>query len=768
MKTEQFPIVGMHCASCKALIERMVSRDKNVTDVAVNYGSERMSVTYDENGIDEEGLAVLVASAGDYTLLRAGSDDKSASEDAKKKYVANLKKRLILVSIATLPFFFMMAHMGTMHFYNVMLLPQRFLTMKLDIGFLELSTFYTVQWILASIILFYGGAPFYKSAWAALKKRSSNMDTLVVLGTTVAWLYSSIVTFLPQFFVSAGVELDVFFEAAAFIILFILTGRYFEERARYATREGVKKLMALQAKEAIVVRDGVEVILPLTEVVLGDIVIVKPGGKIPVDGVITEGAATIDESMISGEPLPVDKSIGDTVVGSTINAVGVFRFRATGVGKNTMLAQIITMVEQAQGTQAPIQRVADRVSSVFVPVVIIIAIVTFLFWYIVAPQLGLLPSSVSAFTFAVYVAISILIIACPCALGLATPTAIIVATGSAARMGILIKSAEALENAYKVRHILLDKTGTITEGRPQVQGVHFFGDEDLARRTLYALEKNSDHPLAHALLAYVKKGGVEENLQVTDFKNIDGKGVTGKIEGREVSVVKYSVVTEFGTITAAQKDVCVAYAAQGHALAVVVIDGAVVAVFAIADAIKETSRAAVRMLAHAGITLTMLTGDHLNAANTIAQKIGISNVEADILPADKERLVAQAQEKSGSHELVAMVGDGINDAPALARADVGIAMGTGTDIAIDSGDIVIVKGSLIKVADAIALSHRTMRTIKQNLFWAFGYNVLAIPIAAGVLYPFLGITLSPIIASAAMAFSSVSVVLNSLRLRRSK
>jgi len=767
MKTEKLPIIGMHCASCKAIIERTVSRSEGVESVEVNYGTEHMRVTYDETVINQEGLDAAVRSLGDYRLVLDGCNNKIKARQQKEKYVKTLRKRLIFTVIVAIPFIFMMMHMGSVFFAGQPLIPETVMMHTLQGGNVTLNTFHVMQFVLSGLILFYGGAGFYRSAWNAIQKKATNMDTLVVLGTTTAWVYSSIITFFPHALAGSGIENDVFFEAAVFIILFILTGRYFEEHARNATRQGVQKLMALQATEAFVVRDGKEQKIALEHVVMGDEVLVKPGGKIPVDGVLLEGHGIIDESMISGEPIPVEKNVGDSVIGATVLTSGGFHMRATNVGSDTMLAQIIEMVEDAQGSQAPIQRVADRVSSIFVPIVIAIAVLTFGFWYFFATPLGFLSAHVSALSFAIYAMTSVLIIACPCALGLATPTAIIVGIGVAAKQGILIKDAAAIENAHKITSLLVDKTGTITEGRLVVKDAYYFSNQVQSDKVVYALEKKSDHPLAHAIVEYTKKHA-DQSIHVNDFTNIDGIGVKGVIEKSFVVIAKASALGDYAMIEDNVALTIERYERNGYAIAGLVVSGMVMALYGVADKTKSSSKGAVTALHGMGIDVTMLTGDHKQAAHIIADEVGIDGVVADVMPADKERIVREKKDTLAENQFVAMVGDGINDAPALARADVGIAMGTGTDIAIESGDIVIVKGSLTKVAEAINISGRTMKTIKQNLFWAFGYNVVAIPIAAGVLFPVFGITLSPIIASAAMAFSSVSVVLNSLRLRFTK
>lgn len=526
----------------------------------------------------------------------------------------------------------------------------------------------------------------------------------------------------------------------------------------------MQKLIALKAKEAMVVRDGVEQKIPLKNVVVNDEIIVKSGNKVPVDGVIISGQCIIDESMISSEAIPIQKRVYDNVIGATIVQSGVFHMRATNVDSNTILAQIIKMVEDAQGSQAPIQRISDRVAGIFVPIVILIAVLTFSFWYFLAPTMGLLSSDVSALSFAIYAMTSVFIIACPCALGLATPTAIIVGIGAAAKKGILIKDAAAIEKTHKIKSILIDKTGTVTEGKPIVQDVKYFNDKKHADALAYTLEKKSDHPLANSIIIYLSKQVIDE-IKLEDFTNINGVGVSGLVDRHKVAIVKSDSLAKYSSLNSEVQKVLDNFEDKGFSIAGLIENNKVIALYGVADKVKFSSKDAIADLHANDISVTMLTGDHKRAAQIIAESVDIDEVIANVLLADKERIVREKRKSLQKNQFVAMVGDGINDAPALARADVGIAMGTGTDIAIEAGDIVIIKGSLSKVTQAINISEHTLKTIKQNLFWAFGYNIIAIPVAAGILYPIFGITLSPIIASTAMAFSSVSVVMNSLRLR---
>ncbi|MDP4011736.1 MAG: copper-translocating P-type ATPase, partial [Candidatus Roizmanbacteria bacterium] len=620
----------------------------------------------------------------------------------------------------------------------------------------------------------------------------------IAIGTGTAWIYSSIVTFSPHAFSQIEGGTEVYFEAAVFIIFFIMLGRLFEMRAKGQASAAIKALLHLQAKEATVIRNKKEIVIPIDEVVVGDIIIIKPGQKLPVDGIVTKGETSIDESMVTGESLPVEKNIGDEVIGATINTSGAFQYRATKVGADTLLSQIIQMVEDAQATEAPIQRLADKVASVFVPAVISIAIVAWIFWLFVAPQFGII-SDATALQFAIFVAITILIIACPCALGLATPTAVMVGTGRAASRGILIKDAKALEIAHSLNIIVFDKTGTLTIGKPEVQHLSLSATQknrEYLIRMIYSIEKQSHHPLAEAV---VRRIGKTKMISVEKFKDISGKGVQASIGGKAVMVGTERLMKE-NKLMIPEKYTSLAKSLQKKAQTVsfVAVDTLVVGVIGIADSVKEDAKEAVATLKKMGIQTVMITGDNKATAEAVGKAVGIDMVISEVLPGEKAEKIRELQENSldisffasspkGAHDIaqkqisapiqelkkqnsarrmvVAMVGDGINDAPALATADIGIAMGTGTDVAIATGDIVLVKGSLDKVVESIEISQQTLKIIKQNLVWAFGYNIIGIPIAAGILYPLFGLLLSPIVASLAMALSSVSVVGNSLRLK---
>lgn len=720
-----YPVVGMHCASCKTLIERSTQNLKGVVSSKVNYGAEKLNIEYDSDVINFDEISKAVSKLGQYSLL-SQTEDKSEKDHKKHHEFQKLKKNLIFVTIFSLPFAFLMISM-------------LFGGLMIDMKILNL-----VQFVLSTPILFIGGKEIHRSAITALRVKAFNMDTLISMGTITAWAYSSVQTFVSIFFGTMATE--VYYEAAVFITLFILLGRYLEAKAKTQTNKAIESLIKLQVKEATVVRDGKEVTVALDIVKIGDIVVVKPGAKVPIDGTIIEGSTYIDESMITGESLPVKKEVGDIAIGSTLNKSGYLHIKVTKIGSETMLAQIIKMVEDAQASEAPIQHLADKVAGVFVPIVIGVSLITFITWIIFG-----------SFSIAIYAAITVLIIACPCALGLATPTAIMVGTGKGAKAGILIKNAEALEIANKITHIVFDKTGTLTIGKPTVSFFELKDDSKKNRSLIYTLEKKSDHPLANAICEYLKDS---KELKTSKFEDVSGFGVKAIIEGHHVAIGNHKMIDpqEFADLADEKRRL-------GQTVSFISIDKKLVGIIGISDPIKDHSKDVVKRLKDVGITTVMLTGDNQKTADAVAKQIGLEKVYAEVLPQDKAEIVSKIKsENVGS--VIAMVGDGINDAPALVTADIGIAMGTGTDVAIESADIILVGGSIDKVVSAIEISKTTVRIIKQNLFWAFAYNVLGIPIAAGVLYPFFGILLSPILASVAMALSSVSVVTNSLRIKR--
>jgi Cu+-exporting ATPase len=731
-------ILGISCASCVMKIETAVRDLPGVLDAAVNLATGKVRIDYLSTEVDLPAIKRTIESAGYKVVeLPGGAAAEDAEAFARRKEYESLRARV----------------MGGGALALVILVGSLRAWFPWVPGFLQ--NFF-VLWALATPVQFLIGFQFYRGAWGAFKHRTADMNTLIAVGTSAAYFYSVAATLFPALFRKAGIAAEVYFDTSAVIIVLILFGRMLEARAKARTSEAIKTLMGLQPKTARVLREGGERDIPINEVLVGDLVIVRPGEKIPVDGTILEGRSAVDESMITGESLPVDKEPGNEVIGATINKWGSFRFRALKVGKDTALAQIIQLVRDAQGSKAPIQRLADTIAAYFVPVVISIAIATFVVWFDIGPSPRL--------TFALLNFVAVMIIACPCALGLATPTAIMVGTGKGAEHGILIKSGESLETAHRIDAIVFDKTGTLTKGEPAVTDV--LPAPGFSREEILSLaggaEKNSEHPLGQAVVRMAQKAGLP--LETTaDFKALEGLGVEGLVGGRKVLVGSPGLARRQGLDLGALFPQSNDLTREGKTSVFVIVDGRPAGLLAIADTLKESASPAVEKLSQMGLEVYMLTGDDRRTAEAIARKAGIGRVIAEVLPGEKADVVRKLQSEGRK---VAMVGDGINDAPALAQADVGIAIGTGTDVAMESSDITLIAGDLSGVASAIELSRRTIRTIRQNLFWAFFYNVIGIPVAAGVLYPFFGLLLNPMIASAAMAFSSVSVVSNSLRLRR--
>lgn len=730
MKKINLDISGMHCQSCVTLITKRLEKEPGVSYVNVNLTTEKATVDFDESKISQEKIISAIEGMGGYKARIITDDPKSKDYETRKRN-ANLKKlkNLFLFSLLfAIPAF---------------LIGMVFMWIGIEIPYADYILF-----ALATPVQFIVGAGMYKSAWGALKNKTANMDTLIAIGTSAAYFYSIYVIF----FNPMG---DQYFEAAAILITFVVLGRYLEAIAKGKTSEAIKKLMNLSPKIATVIRNGKEEKIKVDEVIVGDIVIVKPGERVPVDGIIIEGATSIDESMITGESMPVEKGKGDTVIGATINKHGSFRFKATKVGANTTLSQIIKLIEDAQGKKAPIQRFADRISAYFVPAVIGIAVLAFSIWYFVLGQ---------TFEFSLIIAVSILVIACPCALGLATPTAIMVGTGKGAEKGILIKGGDSLETAHKLYAVVFDKTGTLTEGKPKVTdivAVNGVGEDGLLRLAA-SIEQHSEHPLAQAIVQKSK----EEKLKLEDIKNfkaIPGHGVEGTLKGKKLIVGKPEYIRKLANLKAYDKNIS-DLEEDGKTVVVGMLNKKVLGFIAIADTPRKDSIMAVKALQKKNIFVYMITGDNKRTANAIAKQIGVNHVIAEVLPEDKSSYVKKLQAKGK----VAMVGDGINDAPALAQADIGIAIGSGTDVAMETGNIVLMNNSTLDVVRAINLSKITIKKIKQNMFWALFYNSLGIPIAAGLLYPFTGWLLSPIIAGGAMALSSVSVVLNTLAMKRKK
>jgi len=736
----------MSCASCANNIEEAIRSVPGVSDSNVNFGVEQATVQYDPKRTNLETIQAAIDAAGysSYPLqeqeMITGEDD--AEKNAREAELRTLTRKIVVGAILST-----LILLGSISAMTGLNLPW--------IRALWLDNPW-VQLVLATAVLFWCGADFFKNAWKAFKRHTATMDTLVAMGTGAAYFYSLFATVFPGFFTSAGLMPDVYYEAAAVITTLILLGRLFENRAKGQTSEAIRKLIGLQARDAKVIRDGQEINVPIQEVQIGDVILVRPGEKIPVDGEVIEGASNVDEAMVTGESLPVKKQPGDEVIGATINKTGSFKFRATRVGKDTFLSQIVKMVQQAQGSKAPIQRLADQVTGWFVPVVMAIAIAAFVIWFNVMGNL----------TLALITTVGVLIIACPCALGLATPTSVMVGTGKGAENGILIKGAESLELAHKIQTIVLDKTGTLTQGKPTVTDFATVkgtaNSNELKLLQLAAsVERNSEHPLAEAVVRYAQSQQVELT-KAKKFEAIAGSGVQGIVSDHLVQIGTQRWMEELNIDTRTLQEGKASLEAAGKTAILIAVDGQIQGLMGIADALKPSSVAVVRTLQKLGLEVVMLTGDNRKTAEAIASEVGITRVFAEVRPDQK---ASQIQALQAEGKIVAMVGDGINDAPALAQANVGIAIGTGTDVAIAASDITLISGDLQGIVTAIQLSSATMQNIRQNLFFAFIYNVAGIPIAAGVLFPIFGWLLNPIIAGGAMAFSSVSVVTNALRLR---
>ncbi len=731
------PIAGMSCASCVNTVEVALRAAEGVLDASVNLAREQATVEFVPGVATPEALRRAVRDAG-YEPLAAEEGAVDREAERREREQRALRVSLVGAGLLSLPILWgSLPHMGV-HVWAPALLHN-----------------WVAQFLLATPVQFWAGWRFYRGMWAATRHGTADMNTLIAVGTSAAYLYSVAATFFPQWFKGGGLEPTVYYETASIIIVFILLGRYLEALAKGRTSEAIRRLMRLQAKTARVIRDGSEADIPVEDVAVRDVVVVRPGEKIPVDGTVLEGFSTVDESMITGESMPVEKAAGAEVIGATLNRTGTFRFRATKVGRDTALAQIIRLVEEAQGTKAPIQRLADRVSAYFVPVVIAIALVTAGVWLAFGPK--------PALTYALLNFVAVLIIACPCALGLATPTAIMVGTGRGAEAGILIRGGEALEIAHRITAVILDKTGTLTRGTPAVTDVlpsEGF-DETTVLRLVGTAERGSEHPIGEAIVARARGSGVALGDAVA-FEAVPGQGVEATVEGRQILAGNAALMARHGIAAEALAARAEDLAADGKTPMLVAVDGRAAGVIGVADTLKPHSREVVAALHRMGLLVVMLTGDNWRTAEAIAQQVGVDRVLSEVKPDEKAAHV-EALQREG--HVVAMVGDGINDAPALARADLGIAIGAGTDVAIESAGIVLIGEDLRGVLSAIALSRRTMRTIRQNLFWAFAYNVALIPVAAGVLYPFTGRLLSPVLAALAMAASSVTVVSNSLRLR---
>ena len=732
---------GMSCAACVVRVERALGEVEGVEQAAVNFATEKAQVRFDPRKVNLELLRKTIEDAGYQFRGLALAELRDKEREEREKELKLLKKKFIFSVVMGI--FIMVLSMP--HFFPFLKdVPHQFL--------------FFLVFILTTPVQFWAGKQFITGAWGAARHGSADMNTLIAVGTLSAYLYSTVATFFPNFFQASGLKAEIYFDSAAMIIALILLGRLLEARAKGQTSEAIRKLMGLAPKTARVIRNGEEFDIPLEEVRKGDLLRVRPGEKVPVDGWVREGQSAVDESMLTGESLPVDKKPGDEVIGATLNKSGSFTFEATRVGEETALAQIIRLVEQAQGSKAPIQRLADKVAGVFVPVVMVIALLTFMVWYLWGPPPRL--------TFALLNFVAVMIIACPCALGLATPTAIMVGTGKGAENGILIKGGESLESIHTLTTIVFDKTGTLTKGQLKVTDIEPApgqkAEEVLALAA--SMEQGSEHPLGEAIIRRAAAQGLPLET-VEDFEALAGLGVKASRQGQKLLLGNRRLMVFEGIALEEFEKLEARLAGEGKTLMFLAREGRVLGVFALADTLKEHAVEAVASLKEMGLEVIMLTGDNRQTAEAIGKQLNLDRVIPEVLPQDKTSRI-QALQTQGKK--VAMVGDGINDAPALAQADVGIAIGSGTDVAIEASDITLIRDDLRVIITAIKLSRRTIQTIRQNLFWAFFYNILGIPIAAGTLYPFWGILLNPILASAAMAFSSVSVVSNSLRLRRFK
>lgn len=731
-KIQTFPVLEMTCAACAVSVESILKSKKGVIKAAVNIANKSANVEYDQDLVNKESLRKAVQSIG-YDLVISEEDATEIQDEAKAKSYADLKKRTIWSAVLTLP------------------------VVIIGMFFMDMPGANWITLVLTAPVVFYFGGHFFVSAWKKLLHKTSNMDTLVALSTGIAFSFSLFNTLYPEFWHQRGLHAHVYYEAAAVIIVFISTGKMLEERAKSNTSSALKKLIGLQPKTVKIRRDQNEFEVPIQEVRPGDTVIVRPGEKVAVDGKVIDGSSYVDESMLSGEPVPVAKDLNSIVFAGTINQKGTFSFKAEKTGSETLLSQIIQSVQNAQASKAPVQQLVDKIAGIFVPVVIGIAILTFISWIIFGGD--------NSLTYGLLNAITVLVIACPCALGLATPTAIMVGIGKGAENNILIKDAESLEIAHKVNAIILDKTGTITEGKPKVSSLRWQTDDNnLSKNILFTIESRSEHPLATAVVEKLEKEEVSL-VGLTNYQSVTGRGVKATYQGEEYFVGNEKFITENGI------DISNATASldiqREEARTVVLFAGSkgLIAILAIEDSIKESSAEAIASLQHNGVEVFMLTGDNAKTAEAVAQKVGITQYKAEVMPTDKAAFVRELQSRG---KVVAMVGDGINDSEALALADVSIAMGKGSDIAMDVAKMTLITSDLKAIPKALNLSSKIVLGIRQNLFWAFIYNLIGIPIAAGILYPINGFLLNPMIAGAAMALSSVSVVANSLRLKYAK
>jgi Cu2+-exporting ATPase len=734
--TISLPVLGMTCAGCASSVQSMLGAQPGVDHAEVNYATQSVQVAYQPALIEPETFQKVLQGIG-YDLILDQVHGKEQQRAVQEDQYQALKKRCIAAAILTIP------------------------VVIIGMVFMDMPYANLIMMVLTAPVLFLFGRSFFVNAWKQAKHGKANMDTLVALSTGIAFLFSVFNTFYPEFWLSRGLHPHVYFEAAAVVVVFIMLGKLLEENAKSNTSGAIKKLIGLQPKTVHLVRDQREQDVDVEQVMEGDLLAIRPGEKIPVDGVITEGYSYIDESMITGEPVAVRKEIGASVFAGTLNQKGSFKFTASKVGKDTLLAQIIKLVEQAQGSKAPVQKLVDKVAGIFVPVVLVISIVTLLIWVLFGGGNG--------FTHGLMAMVTVLVIACPCALGLATPTAIMVGIGKGAENGILIKDAEALESGYQVNAMVVDKTGTLTAGKPEVTEIIWTdavqGNMTELTQVLFTLEQQSEHPLATAVVKHLQNEAARP-INITDFDSLTGKGVKANFKGETYYAGSHRLLTELNlSLPDTLLERVAALQDQAATNIYFSTSTTVLAVLAIADKLKEGSRAAIKALQDQGIEVYMLTGDNEHTARAVAQKTGITQLHWEVLPADKASFIKKLQDEG---KVVAMVGDGINDSQALAQADLSIAMGKGSDIAIDVAKITLISSDLLQIPKALRLSKLTVKTIRQNLFWAFIYNIIGIPLAAGLLYPFNGFLLNPMIAGAAMALSSVSVVSNSLRLKFAK
>ncbi|MDI6809025.1 MAG: heavy metal translocating P-type ATPase [Candidatus Eisenbacteria bacterium] len=740
------PVKGMHCASCVERLEKSLRKKDGVLEATANLAIEETIIEFVPGVVSPQELAQVIRDSGYEPILTSGAEElKDRELEERTRELSLLMRKLTFGGILTV--FILLGSFGGA------------IPLLRDVN---PAVRHLLLFLLTTPVQFWAGSQFYVGFFKGLRHRSVDMNALVAIGTSAAYLYSVAVTFFPKFFSGTGIPAEPYYDTAAVIIILILLGRVLEARAKGKTSEAIRKLVGLSPKTAVILKEGREVEVEIDDVQVGDVAVVRPGEKIPVDGIVRNGHSLVDESMLTGESVPVEKGIGDEVIGGTLNKTGSFRFEATKVGKGTALSQIIRLVEEAQGSKAPVQRLADRVAGVFVPIVMIIAFATFLFWFFLAPRLVSVDHD--PFNFALLNFVAVLIIACPCALGLATPTAIMVGTGKGAENGVLIRGGEILESAGKLNVVVFDKTGTLTRGKPVVTDV--IPEKGTSENELLliaaSLEKSSEHPLAEAIIEKLGADG-SQVLFPEEFQAVPGKGIKGRVGGKDVYLGNLRYMSEINVFLGGLVRKGETLSDEGKTVMFLSSNGRPLGIIAARDEPKPRAREAVGELARMGIEVIMLTGDLKRTARAVAEKIGIKNVLSEVLPHEKASEIRRLQAQGRK---VAMVGDGINDAPALAQADVGIAIGTGTDVAVESSDITLISDDLMGVPSAVKLSKATMNTIKQNLFWASIYNLAGIPIAAGVLYPLNGVVLNPMIASLAMAFSSVSVVTNSLRLRR--